>query len=109
MKIIKGIPSLNKEINEKLHKNIQINVGIGLSSGSATIGLLGAPAYRIQYSVLGPPVNLASRLCSSARINEIILGGKIIDYCKYKYEKLGFVAVKGFEYDIEMVKLILRK
>ncbi|MFA6977885.1 MAG: adenylate/guanylate cyclase domain-containing protein [Ignavibacteriaceae bacterium] len=107
VQIIDNITLLNKKIIRKLFKNININVGIGLACGSATVGLLGAPDYRIQYSVLGPPVNLASRFCSNAKINEIIIGGKIIDYCDYKYEKLGFVSVKGFEYDIEAVKLLL--
>lgn len=109
IQILENLPTMNKAISEKLHKNISLNLGIGLTCGSATVGLLGAPEYRFQYSIIGPPVNLASRLCANARSNEILLGGKIIDYCDYNFEKLGFVTVKGFEYDIETVMLLLPK
>jgi class 3 adenylate cyclase len=42
-----------------------IGLGIGISYGPATIGLIG-PAGKKQFGVVGEPVNLAAYLCSQA-------------------------------------------
>jgi class 3 adenylate cyclase/HAMP domain-containing protein len=49
-----------------------ISVGIGVASGKALAGMMGAEDRR-GYTVLGPKVNLASRLCSQAGRMEVIV------------------------------------
>ncbi|HOX43066.1 MAG TPA: adenylate/guanylate cyclase domain-containing protein [Myxococcota bacterium] len=46
-------------------------VGIGLASGPAVVGNVGSP-HRLDYTVLGHTVNLASRLCNAAEGNETL-------------------------------------
>jgi class 3 adenylate cyclase len=50
----------------------RITVGIGIASGTVVAGCMGA-ADRLNYTVLGEPVNLAARLCARARPMEILV------------------------------------
>lgn len=45
--------------------DLQLGVGVGVASGFVTVGVIGA-ASRLEYTAVGPAVNLASRLCSEA-------------------------------------------
>lgn len=64
------IASLNKELLEEGFT--QVNVGIGLHTGVATIGYIGSNQ-RSEYTAIGDTVNLASRLESNARGGEILV------------------------------------
>jgi class 3 adenylate cyclase len=51
--------------------DLQLGVGVGVASGFVTVGVIGA-ASRLEYTAVGPAVNLASRLCSEAAHGEIL-------------------------------------
>ncbi len=50
---------------------LRLGVGVGIASGFVTVGVIGA-ASRLEYTAVGPAVNLASRLCSEAVHGEIL-------------------------------------
>ena len=50
----------------------QLGFGVGLAMGPATVGRIGSEG-RLDYTAIGNVVNLASRLCSSAKDREILL------------------------------------
>lgn len=57
---------------------LQLGVGVGVASGFATVGVIGG-ASRLEYTAVGSPVNLASRLCSEASHGEILVDERTVD------------------------------
>jgi adenylate cyclase len=51
---------------------LQLGVGIGVASGFATVGVIGA-ASRLEYTAVGPAVNLAARFCAEAAPGEVLV------------------------------------
>lgn len=63
-----GIALAEHWSNEELH----LGVGVGVASGFVTVGVIGG-ASRLEYTAVGSPVNLASRLCSEAAHGEVLV------------------------------------
>ena len=84
-----------------------IKVGIGLATGPAVAGCVGA-SERLNYTVLGDRVNLASRLCGRARRMEVVIDEttrvKIQDQLPSR--SLGFMELKGFAAPVEAFLLL---
>ena len=51
---------------------LRLGVGGGVASGFVTVGVIGA-ASRLEYTAVGPAVNLASRMCSEAEHGEVLV------------------------------------
>ena len=59
----------------------QIGFGVGLASGSATVGRIGYES-RFDYTAIGSVVNLAARLCASAADQEILMDAEVAEAVK---------------------------
>jgi adenylate cyclase len=55
--------------------DMQLGVGVGVASGYVTVGVIGG-ASRLEYTAVGSPVNLASRLCSEASHGEVLVDAR---------------------------------
>lgn len=57
---------------------MQLGVGVGVASGFVTVGVIGG-ASRLEYTAVGAPVNLASRLCAEASHAEVLVDGRTME------------------------------
>jgi adenylate cyclase len=78
----KRILILNRELKEEGFP--EVNVGIGLHTGEATIGYIGSEK-RSEYTAIGDTVNLAARLESNALSGQILISEATAKLCENLY------------------------
>ena len=54
---------------------LRLGVGVGVASGYVTVGVIGAGS-RLEYTAVGPAVNLSARLCAEAVHGEILVDSR---------------------------------
>ena len=100
--MIDSVEALNRERQEEAKSAGQpflpVRIGVGLNTGRCVVGNLGSDL-RFNYSVLGDPVNVASRLEGQTKYYgvSIIIGSKTAEDAKEKFAilELDLIAVKG--------------
>jgi adenylate cyclase len=83
-------------------------IGIGINSGNVFSGYIGSPE-RLDYTVMGDGVNIASRLCSVAREGQIIIGPHTNELVagRVKTISAGTPVLKGKSEVIEAFQVIM--
>ena len=100
--MIDRLEVLNRELEEQAknagQRFLPFRIGLGLNTGRCVVGNLGSDL-RFNYSVLGDPVNVASRLEGQTKYYgvPIIIGSSTADKAKEKFAilELDLIAVKG--------------
>ena len=96
------------EINERRQRSgeVILTVGIGLHIGSAVMGYMGS-ANRMDYTVIGEVVNLASRLCAIAKPGQVIAPTEMINQLHRDFSsiQLPSVMIKGRSTSVEICEI----
>lgn len=81
--------------------------GIGISSGEVVVGNVGSPQH-MDYTAIGDEVNIASRLQSIAKGEQILVSRSIYEATQHQFEfkEVGRVEVKGKKKAIEVFEVI---
>lgn len=100
-----GITALNETRSRDGKEHI--NVGIGVAVGEVVAGTVGS-GERMEYTVIGDSVNLASRLESNAKPGRILISGRTYEKVRDLVEvvPLGQIKVKGKEEQVEVYELV---
>ena len=90
-------------------QELKLGLGVGVASGFVTVGVIGG-ASRLEYTAVGPAVNLASRLCSEASHAEVLLDPRTIELLgeEAKRERLTpgeALKLKGFQQPVQSYSL----
>ena len=104
VEIQKAINNLNLQ-RKKRNQEI-LTVGIGINIGDAVIGNIGSKD-RMDYTVVGDVVNLASRFCDVAKSGQIITSTVLFKRIKPHYPavNLGSIKIKGRDGAVEICEI----
>ena len=80
--------------------DLNLGLGVGVATGYVTVGVIGA-ASRLEYTAVGPAVNLASRLCSESAHGQILIDKRTteclgVDAAAHRLTPGGALRLKGF-------------
>jgi adenylate cyclase len=103
--MIEDLAKWNKERGEN---EPQIQVGMGIHTGSAFAGNMGAED-RQNYTIVGQNVNLAARLCAAAKPMQILVSVEtyraIANPEKFNFRMLEPIQLKGFDAPIHIYEV----
>lgn len=86
--------------------DVPIGLGIGICTGEVVVGNIGS-AKRVEYTAIGPPVNLAARLSKKARAGETYIDERtyLAASPALKVRRLRPIKVKGFREPVRIFRV----
>ncbi len=105
IQMMKRLPVLNEKWKKEYE--LTIGIGIGINSGEAFIGNVGSPE-RMEFTVIGDTVNVASRFSMLARAGQILITKATLSSLdsNIKYVELPPNEVKGKTKKLEVFEIV---
>ncbi|HJU10729.1 MAG TPA: adenylate/guanylate cyclase domain-containing protein, partial [Candidatus Binataceae bacterium] len=98
-----------REFSETMERwdklGLRVGLGVGIASGFVTVGTI-ASSEHLEYTAVGPAVNLAARLSSHAESGQILVDHRTVglvgenELCRF--ESVGSTELKGFARRVEL-------
>jgi len=110
LKLARQIRERGMEITARWSdQELRLGLGVGVASGFVTVGVIGA-ASRLEYTAVGPAVNLASRLCSEAANSEVLVDSRTLELLGGTAERVQLqpgepLRLKGFQQPVQSYTL----
>ncbi len=93
---------------KKLDPELRFQVRYGINTGNAIVGNFGSDE-RMDYTVLGHAVNLASKICQAADPDQVLIGPETYDQIRdldlFSLQKVGSRALKGLKGKVKLVEV----
>jgi class 3 adenylate cyclase len=85
----------------------ELDVGIGIAQGFATIGAIGFEG-RLDYGAVGTVTNLAARLCGEAKPGQILVSQRLVGAVEalVEAEPVGELSLKGFSRSVPAFNVV---
>jgi adenylate cyclase len=106
IQMMKRLPDLNKKWMDEF--GFSMEIGIGVTTGEVFLGNIGSPE-RMEFTVIGDTVNVASRFSGLAKAGQILLTREAfqnIDGSDIKHRELPPSKVKGKSEELEVFEII---
>jgi class 3 adenylate cyclase len=106
VQMMEFMPQLNRRWSDKFD-GFSMDIGIGISTGEVFLGNIGSPE-RMEFTVLGETVNVASRLSQLAKAGQILIpgyAGKLIEP-DIKLKELPPSVLKGILEQVQVFEVI---
>jgi adenylate cyclase len=102
------VAEMNRDAARRGHP--EIKVGVGINTGVVTAGNIGSPQ-RLDYTVIGDEVNLASRMCGKAEAGQVLITESTFNDVRehFKLTPLPPVMVKGKSQPINIFSVLLEE
>ena len=99
-----------RELMKQKEEKCQFHVRMGINSGNVLAGYIGSPK-RLEYTVVGDVVNIASYLESIANPDEILIGEETFRQLRERFllEEAGRKKVKGGTSEVRFYRVIGEK
>jgi adenylate cyclase len=105
-----GLSMLDRLDGINQQESLRISIGVGINTGSVVAGYVGTKE-RVELTILGDTVNVASRLEAQARPNRVLVGPATVAaiVSNFTTQRIGAVNVKGRTKPIQVHEVLRRR